>query len=458
MKKRVLGVVLLVIIAMIAGACSPEGMAFLEENDKVMEWDYITSEVEGNIHMEVPGEEGTEKIDVAFTGEGVTDNSDKTHQKALANITFDGSEDFPLDELELLIDGEKAYFSKNYFESIFDSTGLEFEILQDENITHVLIDTSDTMGMEIYGDDEEIANMTKNFETYMAPFMDPAREDEAMDMVISVLEDLNIEFDVEQDGRNFRFEITGDDLIDQTKDTVKGFSENFESIIDTLNIQEAFELTDEDIAEAKAELAELQSEETMNSIEMARPFLKGLHVKADYEYQDEEYLTNVAFNLPIENLFTFNMDMSQVAKKSDVKPEINFPADDACITFNELMEAMEDMMSGLEGTAIISENDAQFIGAEGVAPLVMVEKDGENLYGFRQIFEGLEYEVFFDAETKQPCFTVDDKDQCFDLFIQDGVSYISVEELTEIDGIDVIEDEANGMVIINLAIEEPVAK
>ncbi|NLY20568.1 MAG: hypothetical protein GXZ08_04745, partial [Tissierellia bacterium] len=324
MKKRSILMLVLLALTLTLTACSPDGKEYLKAVDKVQSWEAIEQEGTIVINMSMPNldeiygiedEENAEDIassipenyKITMDIKGFT-NNDVNNPTAKINMNMkDESGLFNFNDIEMLMNKDTIYLSRNYVEAML-SIDPSVKIELPENIKYFTMDS----GL----DSEEYAQIMKMYAN--ADFKGA---------MLEVFEALGLNVDVKKDNNTYTIELTSNQIIDLAGNAFKNFTKNSNTVIDKIVKTGIVELSEEDIAMAKeafSDFSEDELKEIDSIIAEVKPYVEGSKYKTVETFSDDKYDSKLDMTIAVKDYFTMDMTANTKSKKATAKA-ITFP-------------------------------------------------------------------------------------------------------------------------------------
>lgn len=414
-KKLSLLLVMLLAVSIVFTGCSPEAISYMEESQRVAEWEAV--EGSGNMEMTIEvsnPEDPEEKMSFSMpmeleiytvgqtTGE-MTLTYDFTNLKALA--PEEEKDEIP-DKIEFpfYIDTDKVIFSKDLFRQFGEE---DAPILEgEEEYVGLLLDDA-LMGA---ADLKEYQNLTMKL------------QDEFMD----VFEDYESTIDIVKNGNVYSYEAGADELLEEIKSLVKYIQENNEEVIslfEPLILQAA----DEDDEVVKAELEEMKEElkkiDVSELDELPIEELKDSKIKVSTEFSEDSYKQDLEFVMNLDGFMKITMKMDSVMNKAEVR-DLNIPTDVKVIDLEDYFESMINIEVVEDGERpVFVFLDDEIVEFDSM-PII---EEGRTLVPCRKIFEEFEADVKWDDDER--VVTINKGDEEIVLTIDSDIALVNGEEV-----------------------------
>ena len=441
MKKRSILMLVLLVLTLTLTACSPDGKEYLKAVDKVQSWEAIEQEGTVVINVKMPNLDEIYGIEDEETAEDIASsipenykitmdikgftNNDVNNLTAKINMNMkDESGLFNFKDIEMLMNKDTIYLSRNYVEAML-SIDPSVKVELPENIKYFTMDS----GLN----SDEYAQMIKMYTN--ADFKGA---------MLEIFEALGLNVDVKKDNNTYTIELTSNQILDLAGNAFKNFTKNSNTVIDKIVKTGIVELDEEDIAMLKEEFSDFSEDELKeidSVIAEVKPYIEGSKFKTVETITDDKYDSKLDMTIAVKDFF--NMDMTSDIKSKKAAPKvITFPKAEETKDYYEFIDEITPdyyiVDIDLETKTLTDYNTEDF---ENMDKAILIRKfDNVEMYGFRTIFEALKFEVGYDKSAKKPYYVLDDKNVLLDLPIFENKAYISLKKMEEL-GLDVYYDE-----------------
>lgn len=453
MKKKSIFILSILIFTLALSACSPEGLSYLNDIQKVQKWEAMEQELKTVVNVKLPkaelesgelkelkemGIEIPENYKITIDSKGYSNNDiENPESKMIMNIK-DESGLFNIENVEILVNKESIYVSKNYFETLLSL---------DENLKSQIPEGIKYFSLSTGMDSEEYLKIAK-----LANSSDYVKE------MSVVLKSLELDLDIKKENNTYTIELDSDKLINLVEQSINNFFKNPNKIIDALKEVKALGVDKEELDLLKESFKEFDKEslgEMKTFMNEAKAKIKGSTVKIVETITDNTYDSKSDLNINIEGFANAKIDSTTKTNKAG-KQIITFPKKEDVADYAEFMESITPkikMLSIDKDTSILSDYSVEDFD-DMDKDIAIKEFDKVEMYGFRRIFEALGFKVDYDKTKEKPLYILDGEKVYLDIPESNGISYISIEKLKEL-GLEV--EEYENIISITYTIE-PEAK
>lgn len=265
MKKKLLALVMVVLTAIMMIGCNKTGLSLLDELNKFYAWD--ASEYKGDFVFTVEAD-GT-KVNVYAEMNGYSNQKDGMDEATLTlkkveaeGEVLDLANDIKIAPIRVIVNDNKVYMSKSYFEDIFNLAGQETT--------------------------KEFKNIKSEYIGLEYPRMNMSKE--TVVSYMNMFKEIKTDVAIAQSDRKYTIELADEKLIDAGKEFVSVFCT---SDVFKASMLATGQITEEQLAEFEKEL-KVGMDEAVKTIS---PMLKGSNAKAEYQFADDSLKINDELNL-----------------------------------------------------------------------------------------------------------------------------------------------------------------
>lgn len=446
MKKKILFLLTIFILAAALVACSPGMEALNKKNEEVSAWkgSEISGTIDYKIKMSIPEpvEEGsnetieTKTLEMSFPVEvtGVAEGQEKVKMtvsldtKNLKNALAAQGETEGLDEMpdkvqmELYVSKEgDIYISTGYFQS--------FGALKDIDEKYIKLSSMGTSDA-----------ITENNPMMINPMMNVelVKYLQSPEYIADLEELAKVAFKgyegkefVKVDGNKFNIKFTSDELLDESGKALDAVKANWTEVAPKLSeFVKKFGAPEEAANELQNAFDNFDKEKFTNSIDMMKTMLSGSFMEENIEFKDDEYISDVNMQLNFGAMFNANINGKFLSKKNE-SAEVEYPEDVKSLTYDEFMELLnpqyklqkELQKMGVKKTVVVRLN-GEDIFFDGIQAFIYNDR---TYVPIRGLFEKLGAEVNWDEATRT--VTVKNADSEIKLTVDSDKAFVNGKEI-----------------------------
>ncbi len=292
--------------------CSKEGLAFMEESNKVNAWE--ASDLSANVSMLVEAEGMKLEAQLDMTGwvNAKTVQTEMVMNLKEVKLNGEAIEGINLSPIKAFVDKGVVYISKTYFTELFALVGTPVpEKFNAIKADYIGIQTATTEG---------------------AAKIDSKK---ANDLFMKLMDKAKVDVAIKQDKRSFTIEMNSDQLVDATVAILNAAMND----IDSINAIAPTGITQEEIDKEKETL---QAMLVVGKNEV-KPIVSGSNLKVNYNFEDNKYTVGMDMKIQLtydEEKVVAQMKMDGTYNKLG-KKEFVLPNNVVKFTMEEYMALME---------------------------------------------------------------------------------------------------------------------
>ncbi len=444
MKKKSLIILSILILSLALTACSPEAKEYLKLTQNIQKWEAFEQEGTIVVNMKLPEslsvQEGASKEDlqsiveskVTIDMKAYSNNNPNNPESRIIMDMKDESGKIDVKNIELLVNKDKIFMSRNYVESIL-AIDENIEVDIPENIKYFAMDSG-------FNTDEYLAMATMY------------NNQEYIKFVTEIFQDLELDFDIKKESNTFTIDLDSDKMVDLLEQFIKNLALNSEKVLDKLENVEGLGFTKEDIEDMKADFKDISLEELKemkDAIDEVKPLIKGSKIHSKETFNANNYKMDFDMVLKVDGFVDMEMSTKTISKKVDKKDPLVFPNQNETMDYMEFVESIAPTYHmvdiDIENKKILDFDEIDFDKME--KEISIKSFDNVEMYGFRKIFEALNFEVGYDGKADKAFYILDGENKILDIPIEKGIAYIGIEKMKEL-GLEVDYDEENKMIYI----------
>ncbi len=380
-KRKVIALLTLVIMLFSMVGCSKEGLALMEETNRVNAWE--TTSLTANMSFSAEAEQMKIDATLDMTGWINAQTLQGELEMNLKEIKMNGEalESIKISPIKVFVDKQVAYISKTYFTDLF--TALNVPVPEKFNALQ-----ADYIGIQTAGTEDLLQ-------------VDPKK---ANDLLMKLMEKAKLDIAIKQDKKNFTIEMNSDQLVDATVAILNAAMDD----IDAINALAPTGITQEQVDKDKETVQAM----LMVGKNQIKPMISGSNLKVTYNFEDDKYTSGVDMNLQVamgEDKIAGKMKVEGTSTKI-AKKEFVLPTSVVKLTMEEYMDLMGATPVSIAKADAISENQVNYLP-------------------FKATMSQFGFEVAYDKATQKTYAVIAGQKIEAKTLIKAGVAYISVEEL-----------------------------
>ncbi|PHV69841.1 hypothetical protein CS063_13460 [Sporanaerobium hydrogeniformans] len=388
MKRRLMAFLTVIIMLFSMVGCSKEGLALMDEMNKVSSWEGENISATMTMAAEVQGMKMDMKLDIAGWVNATTLQGELEMNLKEIKLNGEAIPGMKLSPIKAYMDKQIVYISKSYFTELFGLVGAPVpEKLNAIQAEYIGIDTAN----QVLG-------------------IKPLDAKQANSLAMDLVKKTNVNVAIKQDKRNYTLEMNSDQLVDATIAFLNAALNN----MDTINKIADTGMTQ---AEVDKEKESLQAYLLLAKTQI-KPMVSGSNLKVNYHFEDNKYASGLDMQIQVASgneKVLASMKFDAVATKTE-KKEFVLPK-------NVIKLSMEEYMA-LLGSPVNQ-------GAT-VEKKESITKGGVNYLPLRAVMSQLGFDVTYDKATQKTFIVISGQKIEANTLIQGGTAYISVAELQKL--------------------------
>ncbi|MDO4793272.1 MAG: hypothetical protein Q3993_03750 [Filifactor alocis] len=345
MKKKLAALLLSMTMVLGISGCTPEEKSYLQEIEKVSQWEASESKVDMDLSVETlsfaMGEGSKDKMEFVFKGDAYNLNPKGALQQGV--VTFSLKEKGGLvniPNVKIYMDGANLYISRNYIEGIFKATGEEIpEAVKQAKQEYLLLDGTKQMSFDS-SSDFPVMKSNETLKAYIQKYSDPSKKKEFYSKMEQVGDLIGFKTGMKKEGRTFSVDMTSDHFIDQTLLSLDNVIKNLDKILTLAELKEVLQVNDASIKMIQESYNNELKQEIVQVIPEIKEAFAGSKYSTKETFTDKTYKGDVVLNLLFKGFGSATMKVKTDTKKVDPRP-IPFPRKNNVIDFEDYMKLYE---------------------------------------------------------------------------------------------------------------------
>lgn len=428
MKKKLAALLLSMTMVLGIAGCTPEEKSYLQEIEKVSQWEASESKVNMELSVETSGLFSTgdpkDKMEFVLTGDSYNLNPKGELQQGVVNFSLKekgGLINIP--SVKIYMQGTKLYISKNYIEDIFRATGEEIpEAVKQVKQEYLLIDSTKQMSFD-NASGLPVMKSNDALKAYIQKYSDPSKRKEFYSKMEQVGDLIGFKTGMKKEGRTFSVDMTSDHFIDQTVLSLDNIINNLDKVLTLAELKEVLQVNDASIKMIQEGYNNELKKEIVEVVPEIKEALAGSKYSGKETFTDSTYKGDVVLNLLFKGFGSATMKVTTDTKKVEPRP-IPFPGKNNVIDLEEYMKLYEPPVKDV----LIIDKKAGSITSEktGKSMSIKVLEEGQfaTQYQFAPLMKMAGIEYGYDKALDQIYIMSDGEKIPQDLYEENGVSYV----------------------------------